>query len=174
VKRPIRTLAATLAAVGVAAAVVVASGSAAKSSPAKIHAGGTLNVGWEQSFGFTDNLDPTGEYLGDAFGILDNLLVRTLVGYNHTANAAGNQIVPDLATTAPKPTNGGKTYTFHLKPGIKFGPPVNRAVTSHDLRTAGSTRSTTRSSRAGTPTPRGRRSRSPASRRRTTRRSSST
>ena len=33
-------------------------------------AGGTLNVGWEQSFGFTDNFDPTGEYLGDAFGHL--------------------------------------------------------------------------------------------------------
>ena len=27
----------------------------------------------------------------------------------------------------PKPTNGGKTYTFHIKPGIKFSPPVNRA-----------------------------------------------
>ena len=33
----------------------------------------------------------------------------------------------------PKPTNGGKTYTFHLKHGIKFGPPVNRAVTSKDI-----------------------------------------
>ena len=26
-------------------------------------------VGWEQSFGFNDGFDPTGEYLGDAFGI---------------------------------------------------------------------------------------------------------
>jgi peptide/nickel transport system substrate-binding protein len=40
--------------------------------------------------------------------------------------------VPDLATTVPVPTDGGKTYTFHLK-RVKFGPPVNRAVTSKDV-----------------------------------------
>ena len=47
--------------------------------------------------------------------IYSNLLIRTLVGYNHVAGAAGNVIVPDIATSVPKPTNGGKTYTFHLK-----------------------------------------------------------
>ena len=44
--------------------------------------------------------------------------------------------MPDLATTVPKPTNGGKTYTFKLKNGIKCGPPVNRAITSADVRYA--------------------------------------
>ena len=42
--------------------------------PRRLHrskSGGTLNVGWEQSFGVTDNFDPTGEYLGDAWGVLD-------------------------------------------------------------------------------------------------------
>ena len=62
---------------------------------ARSSAGGTLNVGWEQSFGFTDNFDPTGEYLGDCVRhLLDNLLVRTLVGYNHVAGAAGQQARP--------------------------------------------------------------------------------
>jgi peptide/nickel transport system substrate-binding protein len=125
--------------VGVIAAVAVAAtaGASAHSTKAStVKAGGTLNVGWESSFGFTDNLDPTGEYLGDAFGILDNLLVRTLVGYQHAPNAAGNMIVPDIASSVPTPTNGGKTYTFHLKSGIKFGPPVNRAVTSQDFVTS--------------------------------------
>jgi peptide/nickel transport system substrate-binding protein len=98
--------------------------------------GGTLNVGWEQSFGATDNFDPTGEYLGDWFGIASSLLTRTLVGYNHVAGAPGNVLVPDIATSVPKPTNGGKTYTFHLKHGIKFGPPVNREVTAQDILTA--------------------------------------
>jgi peptide/nickel transport system substrate-binding protein len=124
---------------GVVTAVAVAmtvSASAHSTKANTIKAGGTLNVGWEQSFGFTNNMDPTGEYLGDAFGILDNLLVRTLVGYKHDANAAGNKVVPDIATSVPKPTNGGKTYTFHLKSGVKFSPPVNRAVTSHDFVTA--------------------------------------
>jgi peptide/nickel transport system substrate-binding protein len=120
----------------IAAVVVVAAGSAAKSSHAKsqISKGGTLRVGWEQSFGFTDNLDPTGEYLGDGFGILENM-IRPLVGYKHEAGAAGNQPVPDLATSVPKPTNGGKTYTFHLK-NVKFGPPVNRQITSADVKYA--------------------------------------
>src|SRR3954453_1995440 len=95
--------------------------------------GGTYRVGWENDFGFTDAFDPTGEYLGDAWGIYSNLLLRTVVGYNHVAGASGNKVVPDLATALPKPTNGGKTYTFHLKSGIKFAPPVNREITSKDI-----------------------------------------
>ena len=126
--------------ISVAALVVVAAGSAGSSNN-KVSAGGTLNYGWEQSFGYTDNFDPTGEYLGDWFGIASGLLVRTLVGYNHVAGAAGNKLVPDIATAVPSVanggiTNGGKTYTFHLKHGIKFGPPINREVTSHDIVTA--------------------------------------
>jgi peptide/nickel transport system substrate-binding protein len=132
VNAPTRRLGAAFLAVAVAAVIATAAGSAAKSSD-HISRGGTLRVGWEANFGFTDNFDPTGEYLGDAQGIFDNLLIRTLVGYNHTAGAAGNKIVPDVATSVPRPTNGGLTYTFHLKSGIKFSPPVNRAVTSKDF-----------------------------------------
>jgi len=124
----------------VGAAVAVAAGSASRAK-SQVSVGGTLNVGWEQSFGATDNFDPTGEYLGDWFGIASNLLVRTLVGYNHVANGPGNMVVPDIATVVPSVanggiTNGGKTYTFHLKHGIKFGPPVNREVTATDILTA--------------------------------------
>ncbi len=102
-----------------------------------IKAGGTLTVGWESGFNsFSDSFDPTGEYLGDGWGILTNLLVRNLVSYCHCPGAPGNVVVPDIATSVPAPTNGGKTYTFHLKSGIMFGPPVNRAVTSQDFVTA--------------------------------------
>jgi peptide/nickel transport system substrate-binding protein len=122
------------------AAVVAASGSASRAT-SRIGPGGTLNVGWEQSFGATDNFDPTGEYLGDWFGIASSLLTRTLVGYNHVANGPGNIIVPDIASPVPSAanggiTNGGKTYTFHLKHGIMFSPPVNREVTATDILTA--------------------------------------
>jgi peptide/nickel transport system substrate-binding protein len=99
-------------------------------TPAK---GGTYTVGWEQSFGFTDNLDPTGEYLGNAWAILNNLLVRSLIGYKHQAGAAGNELIGDLATDVPKPTDNGLTYTYHLRSGVKFGPPINRAVTAKDV-----------------------------------------
>jgi peptide/nickel transport system substrate-binding protein len=99
----------------------------------KASAGGVYRTEWEGSFDFTGGFDPTGEYLASAFGIYSNLLVRTLVGYNHVAGAPGNVIVPDLATDTGKVTNGGKTYTFHLKNGIKFGPPLNREITSKDI-----------------------------------------
>jgi peptide/nickel transport system substrate-binding protein len=105
----------------------------ATNGASSVNKGGTYKVGWEQAFSFTDNFDPTGEYLGDAITIYSNLLVRTLVGYNHVAGLAGNKLVPDIATAVPKPTNGGKTYAFTLKKGIRFGPPVNRAVTSKDI-----------------------------------------
>src|SRR5207302_1547832 len=124
-------LCAALAAVAVAVGATIGSAAPQKSNAVK--AGGTYRVGWENAFGFTDAFDPTGEYLGDAWAVYSNLLVRTLVGYNHIGGAAGNKVVPDLATSLPKPTNGGKTYTFHLKSGIKFAPPVGRAITSKDF-----------------------------------------
>jgi peptide/nickel transport system substrate-binding protein len=99
-------------------------------SPAK---GGVWRVGIEQAFGFTNNFDPTGEYLGTGINIYENLLLRTLVGYKHAPGAEGNQLIGDLATAVPSPTDGGKTYTYKLRSGVKFGPPVNRAVTSKDV-----------------------------------------
>src|SRR4029077_1618045 len=128
VKSPLR-LAGMLATVALVAAVA----SSAGWSKARVGSGGTLKIGWEQNFGFTDSFDPTGEYLGDAFGIYSSLLVRTLVGYEHTAGAAGNKLIPDIAPWVRTPTTGGKTYPFHINPGIKFSPPVNRAVTSKDI-----------------------------------------
>ncbi len=109
---------------------VVGTGTFSSGTPAK---GGTYTVGWEQSFGFTNNFDPTGEYLGNAWGLYSNLMLRALVGYKHLPGAAGNITIGDLATTAPTPTNNGLTYTYTLRKGIKFGPPVNRAVTSKDV-----------------------------------------
>ena len=107
--------------------------STAASAGPTAHAGGVYRVGVDTSFNFSDDLDPTGEsfYLGAS--ILSNLLVRTLVGYDHTAGVAGLRVVPDIATAVPSPTDGGRTYTFHLKPGVRFGPPVDRAVTSADV-----------------------------------------
>ena len=98
--------------------------------------GGTYRVGWESSFGFTNNFDPTGEYLANAFAINTNLLLRGLIGYNHVGGPAGAIVVADLATSVPKPTNGGKRYTFKLKNGIKWGPPVNREIASKDVKYA--------------------------------------
>ena len=50
------------------AVVMTMSASAHSTKAGSIKSGGTLNVGWEQSFGFTDNFDPTGDYSADAWG----------------------------------------------------------------------------------------------------------
>lgn len=96
-------------------------------------AGGVLRIGVLAPFGFTDQFDPTGEYHSFAWGIYSNLLLRTLVTYRHVEGPEGAVPVPDLATELPQPTDGGTTYTFDLKDGIRFGPPLNRAITSYDI-----------------------------------------
>lgn len=133
-KRRVAGVSAALLVVAVVTAALVSAASAGSSEQSA--KGGTYRVGWESSFGFTDNFDPTGEYLANAFAINTNLLLRGLVGYNHVEGAKGAVIVPDLATSVPKPTNGGKRYTFKLKSGVKFGPPVNREITSKDVKYA--------------------------------------
>ncbi|MDX6563818.1 MAG: peptide/nickel transport system substrate-binding protein, partial [Gaiellales bacterium] len=52
------------------------------------------------------------------------------------AGAPGNVLVPDSATDLGKITNGGKTYTYKIKQGVKFGPPLNRQITSADFKYA--------------------------------------
>jgi peptide/nickel transport system substrate-binding protein len=94
--------------------------------------GGVFRIGVESSFGFTNAFDPTGEYLLEAFALYRNLLLRTLVGYRHVAGAEGNELVPDLAEL-PQISADGKTWTFRLKDGIRFGPPVRREITSADV-----------------------------------------
>jgi len=62
---------------------------------------------------------------------------RALFGYNFKEGAkGGNDPKPDLAKDAGTVSADGKTWTFTLKDGVKFAPPVSREVTSKDLVTA--------------------------------------
>ena len=94
--------------------------------------GGTYRIA-NTDFAQSDGFDPTGEYFGSAWTIYNNLLLRTLVSYDYTAGPAGNELRADLATEIPEPSADGLTYTFTLKDGVTFGPPVNRPITSKDI-----------------------------------------
>jgi peptide/nickel transport system substrate-binding protein len=94
--------------------------------------GGTYRVETD-GIAYTSGGDPTGEYLGLSFGILSNLLDRTLLTYYHSSGENGNSLVPDLAEDFPEVSADGLTYTFHLKDGIMFGPPLSREITSADV-----------------------------------------
>jgi len=94
--------------------------------------GGTYRTAIED-FGFTGAFDPTGEYLGSAWGLYSQMLLRTLMTYKHIAGVDGDALVPDIADSNPDVSADGLDYTFHLKAGVKFGPPLDRDVTSKDV-----------------------------------------
>jgi len=80
------------------------------------HQGGTFTILANSAFGVAD---PAQNYTLEEW----QLLINThdgLVGFAHVGGLPGTKIVPDLATSIPQPTNGGKTYVFHIRRGIKF------------------------------------------------------
>ena len=98
--------------------------------PAK---GGTFRIA-NTDFAQSDGFDPSGEYFGSAWTIYNSLMLRTLVSYPFTAGPAGNELVARPRHRAPRADRRrADLYTFTLKDGVKFGPPVNRAVTSKDI-----------------------------------------
>jgi peptide/nickel transport system substrate-binding protein len=124
----------SLVALSLVAAACGGSSSSSSSSP-----GGTTTKGGTireelQTFGWTNGFDPTGEYLGTAWSLYDQMLMRGLMTYNHrSAEEGGNVPVPDIATGPPTVSGDGLTYDFELKTGVQFGPPLDRDVTSKDI-----------------------------------------
>ncbi len=43
-----------------------------------------------------------------------------LVTFQQSTGAGGVRLVPDLAVSIPTPTDGGRTYAFHVRPGIRY------------------------------------------------------
>jgi peptide/nickel transport system substrate-binding protein len=62
---------------------------------------------------------------------------RTMYGYN-LAGPPEQQIVPvpDIADGPAQVSPDRRTYTFRLRAGVRYGPPVNREVTATDFITA--------------------------------------
>jgi len=57
-----------------------------------------------------------------------------LVGYRRVTGLAGDELVPDLATALPRPTDGGRTFTFRLRSGIRYS--TGALVRPEDFRRA--------------------------------------
>jgi peptide/nickel transport system substrate-binding protein len=92
------------------------SSTASSGQPAASHKGGTLTILANSAFGVAD---PAQNYTLQEW----QLLIDThdgLVTFAKVGGVAGTKIVPDLATAIPTPTDGGKTYVFHIRTGIKF------------------------------------------------------
>jgi len=109
-----------------AMSVAGASGSTNKVGHSQAVKGGTLKLN-ESSEDF-DYVDPQIAYRTDDWAML-NTTAMLLVGFPEKSGAAGSQLYPIGATAFPTVSKDGKTYTFHIRPGMKFsdGSPVNAA-----------------------------------------------
>jgi ABC-type transport system substrate-binding protein len=139
-----RYAAACLLAVAAVALVLSACGSSTGStsttgSPSAAQAGtpqrgGTLVVTYQ---GEPQTLDPAIDFEGNGWA-MEHAIFGNLLNYSSGPGVDGTKIITDMATEVPTTanggiTNGGKTYIFHIQPGIKFAPPVNREVTAQDF-----------------------------------------
>jgi peptide/nickel transport system substrate-binding protein len=107
--------------------------------------GGTLRV-LSADADFT--LDTTGFY----HYALARAYARTLYGH-HLAGPPdqATKPVPDIASGEPEVSADRRTYTFRLRPGVRYAPPVNREVTAQDFITAIERLYDTTSPLSGTP-----------------------
>jgi peptide/nickel transport system substrate-binding protein len=80
------------------------------------HKGGTLKFAMSDVL---DSSDPGDTY----YAMVQNfarLYGRTMMGFKPAPGEAGLELVPDLAAGPGVPSNGNKTWTYKIKPGIKY------------------------------------------------------
>jgi peptide/nickel transport system substrate-binding protein len=91
------------------------------------HRGGTLRLTADSAFG---SIDPQLNY---ALGFEQVFQVTNdgLVAFRKSGGAASNDVVADLADKLPAATDGGRTYVFHLRPGLIYSD--GRPITTSDV-----------------------------------------
>jgi YVTN family beta-propeller protein len=91
------------------------------------HRGGTLTLRSDLPLKGTalDSIDTAVAYVTTSVPLL-RMTGDGLVAFNQVSGLAGTQLVPDLAVSLPTPTDGGRTYAFRLRPGVRYstGAPV--------------------------------------------------
>jgi ABC-type transport system substrate-binding protein len=80
-------------------------------------------------------LDPQKAFSSDPWELLRCCLLRTLLSYSGAPTARGGAILrPDLAASLPTVSADGRTWTFRLKPGLHYAPPLDQVqITTRDI-----------------------------------------
>jgi DNA-binding SARP family transcriptional activator/ABC-type transport system substrate-binding protein len=99
--------------------------------------GAVLNVGFSTMW--WDNTDPA---VAAAPGVgtwpieqqLQNATCARLLTYPDAPAPRGWQLIPEVAERLPTVSPDGRTYTFTIRPGFRFSPPSNAAVTAQTFK----------------------------------------
>ena len=104
--------------------------------PAGDLSGGTLRMA--QLADVDAAFDPQKEYYAVTWEYYRCCLLRTLMSFNgKPTDEGGADLLPDLAAEAPVVSEDGLTWTFTIKPGIKYAPPFEDVtITANDFITA--------------------------------------
>jgi peptide/nickel transport system substrate-binding protein len=94
--------------------------------------GGTLRVGMINPPFFS--MDPQREYNSTTWELFRCCLLRTLMSYSDLNGFPGTQPQPDLAAAPPQVSLDGTTWTFRLREGLHYAPPLQDVpITSGDI-----------------------------------------
>ncbi len=107
-----------------------AAGTAGGGRTQTLASGGTLRAGIPST---PDHLDAALSYTNEGWEILE-ATNNGLLTFKKAAGGEGAKIVPDIASAMPTITDHGLTYTFHVRTGVRFSPPVNRDVRPSDFK----------------------------------------
>ena len=95
---------------------------------ASSHTGGVVKYALSST---PDSFDPGNTYYAFVWDS-SRLWARALTTFKPAPGKDGLTLVPDLASSLGTPSNGGKTWTYHLRPGLKYSD--GTAITSKDVK----------------------------------------
>jgi peptide/nickel transport system substrate-binding protein len=112
--KKLRGVIAVLVVAAVMAMGLVSCGGGSSTSGGK--EGGILNATYAS---FPDYMDPQLSYTAEGWTAMGEVYIPLLT-YKHAEGKEGSEVEPGLAKEMPKISNGGKTYTLFLRPGLKY------------------------------------------------------
>lgn len=92
-------------------------------------AGGTIKFAYSDE---VDSPDPGETYYGFNWDLV-RLYIRPLMTFKPAPGKESNELVPDLAEAKGVPSDGGKTWTYKIRKGVKYedGTPVTSKDVKH-------------------------------------------
>jgi YVTN family beta-propeller protein len=95
------------------------------------HRGGILRLTSSRA-GHPRSIDPVWRYNDDSQRQILLLTNDGLVGFKRVGGIEGSELVANLATSLPRPTEGGTSYAFRLRPDIHYS--TGQVVRPEDVR----------------------------------------